>query len=79
MIDARIQGIPCQAEMTGGYYQKPDYSTWASDIDYYGGWFDVEFKIYDRRGYPAKWLEKKMTAKDEEQIIEQLIAEAGDD
>ena len=79
MIDTRIQGIPCQAEMTGGYYQKPDYSTWASDIDYYGGWFDIEFKIYDRRGYPAKWLEKKMTAKDEEQIIEQLIAEAGDD
>lgn len=73
MIETRIQGIPCQAVMTGGYYQKPDYSTWASDVDYYGGWFDVEFEIYDRKGYRARWLEKKMTAADEDRIVDELI------
>lgn len=79
MIETHIQGIPCQAEMTGGYYQKPDPSCWSSDWDYYGGWFDVEFEIYDRKGYRAKWLEKKMTAKDEERIIEELTENAGED
>ena len=77
MIDTRISGIPCKAEMVGGYYQKPDYGTWASDVDYYGGWFDVEFEIYDRRGYRAKWLENKMTAKDEERIVNELIEQEG--
>ena len=73
MINTHINGIPCKAEMTSGYYEKPDYNTWDSDADYYGGWFDVEFKVYDRKGYLANWLERKMTAKDEERIIQQLI------
>lgn len=73
MIKTHVGGIPCQAEMTGGYYQKPDYTTWASDIDYYGGWIDLEFELYDRRGYKAGWLEKKMTEKDKERIIEELL------
>lgn len=78
MIDTHICGIPCQVEMTSGRYQKPDYGTWASDIDYYGGWFDVEFKVYDRRGYPAPWLEKKMTEAETERIIDELIANESD-
>lgn len=79
MMQTRVQGIPCQVEMTGGYYQKPDYSTLDSDVDYYGGWFDVDFEIYDRRGNRAMWLEKKMTAKDEKRIIDELIENAGED
>jgi len=77
MINTRISGIPCKAEMVGGYYLTPDYGTWASDVDYYGGWFDVEFEIYDRKGYRAKWLENKMTAKDEERIVNELIEQEG--
>jgi hypothetical protein len=79
MIHTTIQGIPCQAEMTGGHYQKPDHTTWDSDWDYYGGWFDVTFEIYDRKGYRAKWLEKKMTHEDEEKIINALLEHVGDD
>ena len=73
MITTRIQGIPCQVEMTGGTYTSPDYGTWASDIDYYGGWHDVQFEVYDMKGYRARWLEQKMTPADEERIIEELI------
>ncbi len=76
MIETQIQGIPCLAEMTSGYYQKPDHGTWASDWDYYGGWFDVEFKIYDRKGYAAAWLERKMTDKDISRIEKELIQDA---
>lgn len=78
MIETHIQGIPCQAEMVAGHYQKPDHTTWASADDYHGGWFDVEFRIYDRRGYKAGWLEKKMTEKDEERIIEELTQQEGE-
>lgn len=81
-IETKICGIPCEAEMVGGTYVAPwrgGSHDCPSDVDYYGGWFDVEFRIYDRKGYPAGWLEKKMTAADEERIIDELIAEAGDD
>jgi hypothetical protein len=64
--------------MTAGYYQKPDYNNWVSDWDHYGGWSDVEFEVYDRKGYKAKWLEKKMTAEDEKRIINELTEKAGE-
>jgi hypothetical protein len=82
MIDTHIQGIPCQVEMTGGHYVKPWQGSaynCPSDWDYYGGWFDVEFEIYDRKGYRAKWLEKKMTAADEQRIIEELTQDREND
>jgi len=81
MIEARINGIPCLVEMTGGYYQRPYRGSphnCPSDWDYYGGWFDVEFAVYDRRGRPAPWLEKKMTDEDERNIIELLTENAED-
>lgn len=81
MIEARIQGIPCLVEMTAGRYQEPyrgsPYNC-DSDWDYYGGWFDIEYAVYDRRGRPAKWLEKKITPKDDQAIIELLIENASD-
>ena len=73
MIETRIQGIPCLVEMTKGYYLSPDHTTWASDVDYHGGWQDVEFRVYDKRGRHAPWPEAKMTPADEERIIEELI------
>ena len=81
MIETRIQGIPCLVEMTSGSYQKP-YSGSAynceTDWDYYGGWSDVEYQVYDRRGRPAPWLEKKISPKDDQEIIELLIENASD-
>lgn len=73
MIKARIKGIPCLVEMTGGHYQKPDYNSWDSDIDYHGGWHDIEFSVYDSRGRPAPWLERLMSEKDEDNIVQLLI------
>lgn len=82
-IETTISGIPCEVEMVSGTYQKPwrgSAHNCPSDWDYYGGWFDVEFAVYDRKGYRAKWLEKKMTPKDEARILEEFTeAEQYDD
>lgn len=80
MIEARIAGIPCLVEMTSGYYLKGSYSYNApSDVDYYGGWQDLEYAVYDRRGRPAPWLERKITPRDNEEILEKLMEAAEHD
>lgn len=76
MMKTHIQGIPCQVQMVGGEYIPPwrgSVHTCPSDIDYYGGWYDVDFEIYDRKGYRARWLENKMTRADEDRIIQELV------
>ena len=80
MLEASICGIPCLIEVdtcnvVAGSY---NYNA-ASDVDYYG-YSEVEFSVYDRKGYAAAWLEKKMTDKDRQEI-ETLILESreGDD
>lgn len=73
-IETRIAGIPCVINVTQASYTKPDYSTWASDLDYYGGW-ELCWEICDRRGRPAPWLERKATDHDINRI-EQEIMEA---
>lgn len=75
MITTSIQGIPCQVEVTKASYQKPwggSKYTCPSDWDYYGGAYDVEYEVYDRKGYRAKWLEDKITAEDNKRILEDI-------
>jgi hypothetical protein len=74
IIDVSVHGIPCQAAMVGGHYVKPDSGA-DNPCDYAGGWFDFEFELLDRKGYRAKWLEKKMSDADAEKIMAALIKE----
>lgn len=75
MIPTTIQGIPCQIQVetirhhpgTGNPF------TADSDLDYYG-YTEVEFTVYDRNGYRAKWLEAKMTGEDVGRIQEEIIS-----
>jgi len=77
MIGARIAGIPCQIKPTHVFVQKPLGPNCDSDWDCYG-FSEVEFDVYDRKGYPATWLERKMTDKDEARIKAQILEEAND-
>jgi hypothetical protein len=71
MIETRISGIPCLIEVTVfSHYAGRD--TWGSDWDYNGG-TEVEFEVCDRRGRPAPWLERKMTNKDYDRIVGEII------
>ena len=52
-----------------------------SDSDYYGD-EEVEYSVLDRKGYPAAWLERKLTPKEHSRITEeisQVMAEECDD
>jgi hypothetical protein len=41
-------------------------------MDYYG-YHEVEFDVYDRRGYRAAWLERKMTDEDRARIETEIL------
>lgn len=82
MLNARIQGIPCLIEVTFFLSVPPwrgSAHTCPSSDDYYG-YTDIEFDVYDRKGYKAPWLERKMTEEDvnciERLIIKQSIIES---
>jgi len=66
-IDVIICGIPASVYIQHAHYNKPNHASWDSDIDYQGGW-DLEYTICDRKGYPAPWLEKKMSFYDVERV-----------
>ena len=79
LIEASIQGIPCLVHPTYVLVVPPwkgSAHTCPSDLDYYG-YAEVEFDVYDRKGYPAAWLERKMDQDDREKI-EDLILNGGD-
>lgn len=59
-MKTRIHGIPCQIEVTnyspawpGTYWEPPEPE-------------EIEFRVLDRKGHPAPWLEAKL---DEDEII----------
>ena len=71
LFSTHIQGIPCQIDVTCFTRVKGSFSRNAeSDWDYYG-YEEFEFDVYDRKGYPAPWLQRKMTPLDEERIYEE--------
>lgn len=69
-VETSVAGIPCLAEVTT-YNVVPPWKgsvmTAPSDLDYYG-YTELEYTICDRKKYPADWLSKKMTSKDEQQV-----------
>lgn len=73
-IETTVAGIPCLAVVTH-FHQQPPWRggahTAPSDVDYYG-YVECDFRICDRRGRPAGWLEKKMDAQDVERITEEI-------
>ena len=71
-IDVRVCGIPAVARVTYSHYTRPNYASWASPGDYYGGW-TLDWEICDSRGRPAPWLERKLTDAERERIESELI------
>ena len=67
-FDSHVAGIPCQINVTLLTESIP--ATW--DDPECGG--DFEFEVLDRKGYRAKWLEKKLTPADEQRIFEEATA-----
>lgn len=73
MLEAYICGIPCLIDVLSCDVVKGNYSSSAVCKEEYEGYADVEFDVYDRKGYRAAWLEFKMTDLDKEAIEEMII------
>jgi len=71
-----IAGIPCEARATRIVNVAGNYSYNASCPEEYHGYVEVDFDIFDRKGYPATWLENKMTKEERRKIERGLIEEA---
>lgn len=68
-----VQGIPCQVEVTHFIPAVPMYV--------YGPGMgeaeppepaEISFRLLDRKGYPAKWLEKKLDTMAEARLYEEI-------
>ena len=70
----RIAQIPCEVRATRIFVQKPLGPQCESDLDC-NGYSEIEFDVFDLRGYRAGWLYKKMTAADIDRIERSLLAQ----
>jgi len=74
-FDTTIAGIPCGIKTGKVTVQKPLGPNCDSDWDCYG-FTDVEFTVLDSKGYPAPWLEAKMTDADRQNIESEILDQA---
>ena len=78
-LEWRIANIPCQIKVThcnvvpGTWHQDAP-----SDMDYYG-YSEIEFKVLDRKGYPAPWLERKLTQAERMNLENYIVENDVDD
>lgn len=61
-IEYKIAGIPCLIGIENVYIQEAEGRSASNDWDCYG-YVDYDSEILDRKGYPAPWLEQKVTDK----------------
>lgn len=69
-IEHRVCGIPCIIGVTDYEGYTPAYTSGPPENCHPAEGGSGDFEILDRKGYRAKWLEKKITAKDEDAIQE---------
>ncbi|MDD5152024.1 MAG: hypothetical protein PHC28_16345 [Flavobacterium sp.] len=71
-FESRVCGIPCIIKVNTFHIQKGsfDYNE-TNDWDYYG-YEDIEFEVLDRKGYRAKWLERKMKERDIDKVQQEI-------
>ena len=67
-IESRVCGIPCIIGVVGYDAYVPAYTSGPPEHCYPSEGGDGDYEILDRRGRPAPWLAKKMTAKDEDRV-----------
>ena len=73
-FESRVAGIPCQIEVTYYSEDRPMRVT--------GSGFgdadppepeEFEFTVLDRKGYPAPWMERKLTRDDYQRIKQEYL------
>lgn len=77
--DVFVDGIPAIAQVTH-YHNEPgargaSAHSYDSDADYYG-YTELDFEVRDRKGYQARWLERKFDDPWVEESVRDQILEA---
>ncbi len=78
-IESHVAGIPCVIQIDYVHVTKGNYSRQAETPSEYYGESTVEFTVLDRKGYPAPWLEKKLTDADINRIETEILEIENDD
>lgn len=71
-FDTRVAGIPCQVEVTfySAGYPGSRYGNRGEGIPPEPE--EIEFRLLDRKGYRARWLEKKLDEHRTNDLMEQI-------
>lgn len=73
-FESNVCGIPCVVVVERYEVVKGSRSDNAvSDADY-RGWQEIEFRIFDRRGHRAEWLERKAKEDDRIRIENEILS-----
>lgn len=73
-FDTRVAGIPCQYKVIAFRSETPMRVNGPAFEDSEPAIEEVfEFDLFDRKGYPAIWLEKKLTPADHDRILEEYL------
>ena len=79
VFESTVAGIPCQIEVTHFYGGAPAKLSGPPERCEPEEPAEADFVVLDRRGYPAAWLERKLTREDrrriEQECIDQVTAE----
>ena len=75
IFHTRVGGIPCQCLVYSYYPAVPMRITGTGYGDADPPEDEVfEFRLLDRKGYPADWLERKLTNNDADRIKKEYLA-----
>lgn len=69
-FDTRVAGIPCQVGVLHFFHE--------AESRYCPGATEFEFRLLDRSGRVAPWLEAKLTPRDEDRLFELASDRMGD-
>ena len=79
-MQTRIAGIPCIVNLVSVVGQfSPAVISKDPDYCHEAEYPEVTFQVCDRKGYPAPWLERKLTCEEASRIESELLEELGND
>ncbi len=70
-FNSTLQGIPCGILVTRYTPMRPGRYSGPPEFCYEDELPEMDFEVLDRHGYPASWLEEKLTDDDYERLIEE--------
>lgn len=72
-FDSTVSGIPCGIQVEHVHITRGNFSPRAETPEEYHGIRDIEFTVLDSKGYPAPWLQAKLTDDEKVRIEDEIL------